>query len=156
MEKIERFAGMYWFLSNFYPSAIVYDGLTYATVEHAYQASKAVHDADREAIRLAASPGAAKIIGRALNNRPGAKRADWDQVNLRIMRELIHLKFADPVLRAMLLATGSAELIEGNHWGDTFYGVCRGQGCNWLGKILMAERTAIRQAEANEATDKLP
>ena len=32
------------------------------------------------------------------------------------------------------------ELIEGNDWHDTFWGVCNGIGKNWLGKILEEER----------------
>jgi hypothetical protein len=36
-----------------------------------------------------------------------------------------------------LLATEYVELIEGNNWGDTFFGVCNGEGENWLGRLLM-------------------
>jgi predicted NAD-dependent protein-ADP-ribosyltransferase YbiA (DUF1768 family) len=50
----------------------------------------------------------------------------------------------------MLLATDEADLVEGNHWNDTFWGVCRGVGQNWLGRILMDERASIREALAKE------
>lgn len=46
--------------------------------------------------------------------------------------------------RVRLLATGSAELIEGNVWNDTFWGVCRGRGQNHLGRILMEVRDGLR------------
>ncbi len=36
-----------------------------------------------------------------------------------------------------LVPTADAELIEGNTWNDRFWGVCRGQGGNELGQILM-------------------
>jgi predicted NAD-dependent protein-ADP-ribosyltransferase YbiA (DUF1768 family) len=32
------------------------------------------------------------------------------------------------------------ELIEGNWWGDTYWGVCNGVGENHLGKLLMKIR----------------
>ena len=40
----------------------------------------------------------------------------------------------------MLLATDDMEIIEGNVWGDTFWGVCDGKGENNLGKVLMEVR----------------
>ena len=43
--------------------------------------------------------------------------------------------------------TDDVELIEGNEWSDTFWGVCRGQGENWLGKILMKTRDNLRKTE---------
>jgi len=33
-----------------------------------------------------------------------------------------------------LLSTGNCEIQEGNYWGDTFWGVCKGKGENNLGK----------------------
>ena len=53
-------------------------------------------------------------------------------------------KFADPELRNLLLATGDEELIEGNYWGDTYWGVCNGVGQNKLGKLLMQVREEIK------------
>ncbi len=35
------------------------------------------------------------------------------------------------------------ELVEGNWWNDTFWGVCNGEGQNNLGKILMKIRKEI-------------
>jgi predicted NAD-dependent protein-ADP-ribosyltransferase YbiA (DUF1768 family) len=45
----------------------------------------------------------------------------------------------------MLLATDDEELVEGNWWNDTFWGVCRGDGENNLGKIIMKVRDELRQ-----------
>lgn len=39
-----------------------------------------------------------------------------------------------------LIKTGDAELIEGNWWGDKYWGMCNGEGMNKLGKILMQVR----------------
>ena len=40
-------------------------------------------------------------------------------------------------LRNLLLETGDQELIEGNTWGDTYWGTCNGVGENHFGKFLM-------------------
>jgi predicted NAD-dependent protein-ADP-ribosyltransferase YbiA (DUF1768 family) len=52
---------------------------------------------------------------------------------------VVKIKFSEPGLGAKLLATGDAELIEGNTWNDVWWGVNEktGKGENWLGKILM-------------------
>lgn len=46
----------------------------------------------------------------------------------------------------MLLATGSEELIQGNTWNDTFWGVNHQhpKGLNHLGRILMDVRSQLR------------
>jgi predicted NAD-dependent protein-ADP-ribosyltransferase YbiA (DUF1768 family) len=67
-------------------------------------------------------------------------RKDWEGVKIQVMRDVLRLKFANPGLRDRLLETGDRELIEGNTWGDTFWGVCRGSGKNWLGQLLMELR----------------
>lgn len=73
-------------------------------------------------------------------------RPDWEEAKVGIMEELVRLKFtAHADLRARLLATGDAELIEGNNWNDRFWGVCRGQGQNQLGLILMKVRSELAQ-----------
>jgi len=46
-----------------------------------------------------------------------------------------------------LLATGDVELIEGNTWHDTEWGVCNGIGKNKLGKILMRIREILKNRE---------
>ena len=136
---IERFDGEYAFLSNFWPSPIVLDRITYPTVEHAFQAAKADNRLERERIAALPTPGAAKRAGRKVALRP-----DWDRIKVEVMEDLVRRKFADPELAERLLATGAAELVEGNTWNDRFWGVCRGQGRNELGKILMRVRAELR------------
>ena len=61
------------------------------------------------------------------------------------MLNLVRAKFKqNPGLAEKLLNTGERELVEGNQWGDTFWGVCSGKGENVLGKILMQVRLEIR------------
>ena len=52
--RIDRFAGEYRFLSNFYPATVIYEGLTYPDVEHAYQSAKTLDMSQRR--RIAALP----------------------------------------------------------------------------------------------------
>ena len=69
------------------------------------------------------------------------------------MHSILQAKFAVPQLRDALLATGDAELVEGNTWGDTYWGVCRGRGRNQLGQTLMRIRDDIRH-RAGQAMDR--
>lgn len=137
---IDRFVEPHRFLSNFWPSLVSLDGITYQTVEHAYQAAKTLHPEQRARIAVAGQPGTAKQLGRALTIR-----RDWHAVKLPTMLGLLRQKFAREPLRRQLLATGDALLVEGNPWGDTFWGVCRGIGENHLGRLLMQVRDEIRK-----------
>lgn len=139
MNKIESFQGEYRFLSNFWHVYVRYDGELYPTVEHAYQAAKTLNPEFRKAIAYATT-GEAKRMGRQVPMRP-----DWDSIKIDVMRDLLRQKFTEePELRELLLATGDAELIEGNTWGDYFWGVCNGEGQNNLGKLLMEIRDGLR------------
>ena len=71
-------------------------------------------------------------------------RLDWEEVKVQIMLGLLRQKFKKgSSLGNRLLATGNQKLIEGNTWGDTFWGVCQGKGLNVLGKLLMQVRDEI-------------
>ncbi len=143
MQVIDRFDREQRFLSNFVPAAIVYGRIEYPTVEHAFQAAKTDDRALKLTVAAAPSPGAAKRIGRKV-----PLRADWEEVKTDIMRTLVRLKFSThQELRERLLETGEAELIEGNTWNDTFWGVCKGKGQNWLGKILMEVREELAEVD---------
>ena len=134
---IDSFSGDYRFLSNFWHSPFTYKKQEWATVEHAFQAAKAVEPISAECIRLARTPAIAKGLGRKLFSM----RSDWQEVKVDVMRQLVTLKFKqNKDLMQLLKDTGDAELIEGNTWGDTFWGVCNGVGENNLGKILMEIR----------------
>lgn len=151
---IDKFQGRYEFLSNFYPTPIHYDGITYPSAEHAYQAAKCLDDSSilntaigawtlaatglelKFAIAMEPSSGKAKRMGRLLPLRP-----DWEQVKLDIMLQIVTLKFKDEHLAAMLKRTAPCILIEGNNWGDTYWGVDVAKGgLNMLGKVLMHVR----------------
>ena len=136
---IEKFDAEYAFLSNFYPSPIEMGGETYPTVEHAFQAAKTANPEHRAQIRNKSTPGGAKRLG-GKRGKLITLRPDWEQIKLSIMENLVRQKFQHHELKTMLLATGDQELVEGNNWNDTFWGVCRGKGENNLGKLLMEVR----------------
>lgn len=137
--KIDKFAGSYEFLSNFFPANTEFEGVVYPTSEHAFQAAKTLDPNERERVRLASTPSSAKALGKKVT-----LRKDWNFLRTAYMKQVLESKFQDPELRRRLLETGDAELIEGNTWGDTFWGVSRGSGQNRLGKILMELRSQYR------------
>ena len=142
-QPITSFRSQYAFLSNFYPCRVLLDGVTYGSVEHAFQAAKTVNPVERERIQRCSTPGAAKRLGREVVLRP-----EWERIKLGVMKELVRQKFThDPRLRAQLLKTYPHPLVEENTWGDRFWGVCGGVGENHLGRILMEVRADLRADE---------
>lgn len=145
LSNIESFRGEFRFLSNFWPAEVRFEGLTFPSVEHAYQAAKSLDIDERKRFAAMERPGKAKKAAEKM-----AIRLDWPAVRLGIMETLVREKFTNHrELAEKLLATGDAELIEGNAWGDVFWGVCDGVGENHLGRILMKVRAEL--AAANEA-----
>lgn len=138
IKKIERFDGEYRWLSNFYRCEIVYGGKVWPSAEHLFQACKTLDYGEREKMRLMRSPGEVKRYARKLALRP-----DWEKIKIDVMREVVRRKFLNPLLRSKLMLLEGVEIIEGNSWGDRFWGVCEGKGLNWLGRILMDERRKI-------------
>jgi ribA/ribD-fused uncharacterized protein len=140
MTDIRGFFGEYRWLSNFWVQEFRVGSLVYQSNEHYFHAMKATCDLDHEYVRESFSPGVAKHRG---NRIP--LREDWDKVKLHVMRSGLGEKFGqNPDLAQKLLDTGNAYLEETNTWGDTFWGVCRGEGLNHLGKILMELRDLYR------------
>ena len=99
-----RFRHRYFFLSNFSPSVIRMRGEEYATAEHAYQAAKTVVEAEREAIRLAPTPGKAKRLGKTVTLRPG-----WSGMKRTVMLAIVTQKFNHSARRAMLESVDSID-----------------------------------------------
>jgi len=144
MDLVPNFQDEWFFLNNYCPHPVDFDGLRYPSVEHAYQAAKTLDEKTRLAIRNTADPDEAKLLGRA-----SVHRADWDEYKLGLMEKLVAAKFADADLRRRLLDTGDALLVEGNDWGDTYWGVCDGAGDNHMGRILMEVRSRARAHDAS-------
>lgn len=141
---IASFSGEYRYLSNFWIASVEYEGIVYPSSEHAYQAAKTLNKDLRGAFAEITSPGEVKRLGQTITMRP-----DWDDVKINVMRDIVTAKFEqNPELMKMLMATKGHDLIEGNTWGDTFWGECPiGKGRNELGKILMSIRDDITRIE---------
>lgn len=141
---IDSFSGQYRFLSNFYEHKTItldtYQGYTVSgpTVEHVFQAAKCAHDVDANMVSTAHTATQAKALGRKFQMRD-----DWEIVKFTILADALAVKFRNGPLRDRLVATGDQQLIEGNNWGDRVYGVCDGEGENWLGRLLMLTRGRI-------------
>lgn len=141
---IDSFRGKYFFLSNMYRHPVVYNGMTWKSSEHAYQAAKATNNIDMLKIKSASTPELSKKIARQCD-----LRTDWETIKVDIMRGVVKSKFSIPELAEQLLATDDCELIEGNDWFDTFYGCVKDEDGDWtgqnmLGVILMEVRESLR------------
>lgn len=151
---IADFRGPFSWLSNFSPSTLWWEGISYPTAEHAFQAGKTVDMNRRQQIAAAETPSEAKRIGWSF-----IPRAGWrDRVRHEVMREVLAAKFAAPSLAAQLVATGTALLAEGNAHHDSEWGWCRcprhrsRPGQNYLGRALMRLRTQLNPELAGRWT----
>ena len=168
MSKVIReFFGETRWLSNFAGVKIVWNGMTFPSTENAYQASKImspdvmvdvptsgglVDDAKVSYWELCQTCSAK--VSKAVSTLDVIKdntRKDWKQVNLALMYDFNKQKFTQEPYRSQLIATGDAELQEGNSWGDLFWGVDKqtGAGLNHLGKIIMAIRDELNGKTVN-------
>lgn len=140
MAKITSFSGSFRFLSNFYPCKVVYEGIEYPSSEHAYVAAKTDNQLQKLAISEIPSASDVKRFGRQIKLKD-----NWENIKISIMKNIVEAKFdQNPDLMKLLQETRNYELIEGNNWGDRFWGQSPlGNGRNELGKILMSVRDDI-------------
>lgn len=135
---IKEFQGEFRWLSNFWPVPIIVDGITYPSVEHAYQAAKC--DDKVWKFRCANplnKPGDIKRKGRDVTLITG-----WETKRVYIMKSLLIQKYTQEPFKSKLLATIPMHIQEGNMWGDKFWGVDlrTGKGGNILGELIMEIR----------------
>lgn len=135
---IKGFFGEYRWLSNFAPCSIVYDGIEYPSVEHAYVAAKTV-DVNARIELQSCTSGQAKRIGRTLQ-----LRIHWEQLKVPLMRQFLIQKFTQEPYRSLLIETQGRYLEETNTWNDRFWGVC-GTGQNMLGSLIMDIRDSLTE-----------
>jgi ribA/ribD-fused uncharacterized protein len=137
---IDRFEGSFRWLSNFYTCDVPYEGIVYPSAEHAYVAAKTTDTHMRVKIAAIETPALVKKFGRTI-----ALRDDWEAIKLQEMRIIVHSKFTHNAwLADKLRNTAPHELVEGNWWGDRFWGRdLAGYGSNHLGQILMEVRDIL-------------
>jgi len=146
------------------------NGVNWKSVEHYFQAAKFASAADEASVAYvslianAKTPNIAKILAQqktgggyawrtALNAPITASlaagirpRPDWDVHRNSVMEQAVAAKFEqNQALRAHLLATGDAHLVEASprdsYWGEG----ADGKGQNWLGRILERVRANLQQ-----------
>lgn len=139
-KAINSFRDDFFFLSNMYPTPINYNGNQYNSSEAAFQAAKCRNPEDMAQF-LTLEAHKAKKVGRRV-----LLRQDWEDVKIEIMEQILREKFSNEELKKLLIDTYPSELIEGNTWNDTFWGVDikTGKGQNNLGKLLMKIRDEMR------------
>jgi ribA/ribD-fused uncharacterized protein len=140
--RFYRTGDPYGSFSNFAAFAIEVDGKTWPTVEHYFQAQKFAGTEHAEAMRLEPSPMIAARMGR---DRSKPLRPDWESVKEEVMLKALLAKFTQhALLRAQLVGTGDAQIVEhttnDSYWGDGG----DGSGGNRLGILLMKVRDALR------------
>lgn len=141
-DAILFYEGEYYMFSNFSSFAVIYNGLTWMTSEHAYQASKFEDKDIIDLIHQTLSAHDSKKVAQVYKNKV---RSNWGEIKISIMEDIIRAKIAShPYIREKLLGTGDREIIEDSHQ-DSFWG--RGidfKGRNELGKVWMKIRSELK------------
>ena len=136
---INSFRGKYFFLSNFYPTNVYYEGLIYKSAEAAFQAAKTL-DNDTRIAFTKFNATRAKKEGRKI-----PLRKDWEEIKFQVMYGIVKDKFSrNKKLKSLLVQTGNEYLQEENTWGDRIWCTCNGYGQNMLGHILMQVRNELK------------
>lgn len=114
------------------------EGNEFKSSEHYFHFHKVLDANERLKIQSAKSPMEAKILGRKCK-----VRFNWDGIKENVMEKGLRLKFENKYLKRKLLKTYPFELIEGNYWGDAYWGKVNGKGQNKLGLLLMKIRNEL-------------
>lgn len=146
---IIEFREKYAMFSNFFPCEINYNGNAFRSVEHAYQSQK---NDDKEWLQYCIDEqSAGKVKKRSMSI---TVREDWQEINMTIMETLLRQKFSKQPFKNLLITTGNQNIQEGNHWGDTFWGIdlknSPNQGENHLGRMLMEIRKDLQHIDSLE------
>lgn len=133
--------------SNLYRREVVYEGLTFQTSEHAYQAGKARKENVRDWLMAAPSPGLLAMAAHGLY--VWDVHPDWSKTKFIRMKEILYAKYTQHNdLQELLLSTGNKRLVEVatvDNAVNRLWGEVNGKGQNKLGELLMEIRAQIRQ-----------
>lgn len=131
--------------SNLYRREIVFEGVTYPTSEHAYQAGKPRKEAVRAWLLAAPSPSLLAMAAHGLY--VWDIQSDWSKTKFDRMKRVLQVKFTQHEdLAKLLLSTGKARLVEAatvNNLVNRTWGEVDGVGKNMLGKLLMEVREEL-------------
>lgn len=146
-EKVDEFIGFYprefFCLDNFSSFAVMYNGVKYPTVEHAYQTLKFINTAPQIAKEIVECFSAHEAQKIAYANKD-KQNPNWDEIKVDIMAELLKLKLAqNPYVKQKLLQTKDYTICEDSP-KDSFWGIGPNRdGQNQLGKLWMKLRGEI-------------
>lgn len=143
----KSFSGDRSFLSNMHLSDMKVNGLNFCCLESAYQSFKTLDPSIRKLFETMNGYESKKYW----KDKKDLIRPDWNNINVIVMRSLLLIKFRDPYLKSLLLATNNQYLVEENFWHDNYWGKCVCTKClnkefsNHLGVQLMEVRDHYRQ-----------
>lgn len=136
----------YGVFSNLYRRPITFEGVEYATSEHAYQAGKARKDSVREWLMAAPTPSLLAMAAHGLYVWDVAP--NWSKTKFDRMRGVLRAKFTQHQdLKDLLLSTENARLVEVatvDNSVNRLWGEVNGVGKNMLGVLLMELRDELR------------
>ena len=149
----------FYVLSNFSAFTVLWSEHRFHTSEAVYHFEKfnfpppglgAALKIQREILYSASAHDAFKLAER----NKALRRPDWDEVKVRVMRDILRAKAAQhEYVRRKLLATGDRELIE-DSWRDDFWGWGPNRdGQNMLGKLWMEIRSELRAKQQTQQHD---
>lgn len=131
--------------SNLFRRPMEFEGETFATAEHAYQAGKARKPAVKQWLMAAPSPALLAMAAHGLyywDITPG-----WSTSKFERMKKILRAKFTQHAdLQVLLLSTGDARLVESatvDNAVNRLWGEVNGQGKNMLGLLLMEVRAEL-------------
>jgi ribA/ribD-fused uncharacterized protein len=136
----------FYVLSNFSAFTLQWEGIRFDTSEHVYHWEKfPQHPRIQKEIQFAKSAHDALDIA---NYCRSLRLPNWDDIKLEIMFNILKEKAHQHLyVYKKLLETGNRELIE-DSWRDDFWGWGPNKdGHNHLGKIWMAIREDLRNAQ---------
>lgn len=133
--------------SNLFPRPVTFEGRTYPTAEHAYQAGKPRNESVREWLLSAPTPALLAMAAHGLYTWDIV--SNWSTIKTDRMRDVLRCKFTQHAdLRILLLSTEDARLVEAassNTPTNRFWGEVNGKGRNMLGRLLMDLRAEFRR-----------
>ena len=129
-------------LNNFSANAVVIDGISYPTSEHAYQAAKCTDPVGKQEIVAAKSPLLAKEISNQKYKL--AKDPEWNTKKFSAMESILRSKLDQhQEVRNALIKSANEEIAEDSPV-DAFWGRGKdGSGENQLGKLWMKIRSEL-------------
>ena len=139
-----RWLSNMWRLDNWVTTSL---GIDVPTTEHGYVAEKFADPEVHRYITGLKRGIDAKEKGNELLQQGAELSEGFHERKIEIMTGFIRQKFGRNFdLAAKLIDTGNEELVEGNYWGDRFWGVDpigSHDGANNLGLILMKVRAEL-------------